>query len=74
MAETFSTGKRDELVERHSLGFRRLARFGQKRRRHTQCKNASSHPCTLRLPSIALGELDEKTKIFHRVVPAIPRP
>ena len=29
MAETFSTGKRDELVERHSLGFRRLARFGQ---------------------------------------------
>src|SRR5437879_4726465 len=24
--------------------------------------------------TIALGELDEKTKIFHRIVPAIPRP
>jgi hypothetical protein len=29
---------------------------------------------TLRLPSIALGELDEKTKIFHRIMPAIPCP
>jgi hypothetical protein len=38
LARVVRERKRDELVESHALGFRRLKRFGQQCRWYTQCR------------------------------------